>query len=128
MKCSLPTSVAALVALACVLPANAAEEEAVTIEGVIVEAPFDVRLELPSQYAVEKMIERLTLRAETQRAKELEIANRSPITTILDLTKHSPIPISDTGSGRPIDTFFYQNYMRANLNPPTDSRLFKRER
>ena len=116
-------AVVVICAQALALPFARAEEEELLIEEVIVEAPFDVRLELPKQSAVQIMIDRLTLDAETRRAQELQIANRSPLTTILDLTKYSPIPISDTGSGRSVDPFFLQNYMRADLNPPKDDPL-----
>ena len=70
--------------------ARAAEEEVAVMEEVIVEAPFDVRLEMPKQSQVQIMIERLQLKAETERALELQITNRSPLTTLLDLTRLIP--------------------------------------
>jgi hypothetical protein len=101
-------------AIAICAVSHAAEEEAI-MEEVIVEAPFDVRLELPKPSHVQIMIDRLTLKAETQRALDLQIANRTPINTLLDLTKYSPIPLG--GSDPRVDTFFLPNYMRADLNP-----------
>ena len=93
------------------------------MEEIIVEAPFDVRLTLPRESDVQTMIDRLTLRAQTQRTFELQIANRTPISTLLDLTKYSPIPLG--GSDNRVDTFFLQNYMRADLNSPDRSGLFR---
>jgi hypothetical protein len=94
---------ASLLTLRCVL---AEEETAVlTLEEIVVEETIDLRLELPKESAVQMMIDRLTLRAETQRALDLEIANRTPMTTILDLTKYVPIPLF-SGSSKPVDTFF----------------------
>ncbi len=90
-------------------------EEELLLEGIVVEAPFDLRLELPQESAVQIMIERMNLRAETLRTAELEIANRNPVTALLDLTKYSPIPIG--GSGSKVDTFFLENHMRPDLNP-----------
>jgi hypothetical protein len=92
------------------------------MEEVIVEAPFDVRLEPPRESAVQIMIERLQLRAETQRAVELQIANRTPLATLLELTKYSPIPLGS--SERRVDTFFLENSMRADLNPSARDPLF----
>ena len=115
-------AVCALAVLAA--PAPGEEEVEVLMEEITVEAPFDVRLELPKQSAVQTMIDRLTLRAETERAAELQIANRNAITTILDLTRYSPIPLG--ASENKIDAFFQQNYMRPDLNPREEKRLFDR--
>lgn len=108
----------------CLVPAlavqTASAQEAV-MEEVVVEAPFDVRLELPRASAVQIMIERLKLRDETQRTLELKIANRIPLSTLLDLTKYSPIPLG--GSDSRIDTFFLQNYMRADLKARDEDLL-----
>lgn len=93
---------------------TAAAQEAV-MEEVIVEAPFDVRLEPPQESAVHIMIERLTLRAETERALELQMANRTALATLLDLTKYIPIPLGS--SDNRVDSFFLENTMRADLNP-----------
>ncbi len=91
------------------------------MEEVIVEAPFDFRLERPRESAVQIVIERLSLRAEKQRALELQIANRTPLSALLDLTKYSPIPLG-ASDGR-VDTFFLQNSMRGDLNPRQDHPL-----
>ena len=97
-------------------------QEAV-MEEIVVEAPFDIRLDLssPSPTAVQIMIDRLTLRAETQRALEMQIANRNPLNTLLDLTKYSPIPLG--ASENRIDSFFLQSYLRADPNPRTEDPL-----
>lgn len=96
-------------------------QEAV-LEEVRVEATFDLKLEPPRESAVQIMTERLTLRAEQQHALELQIANRTLLATLLDLTKYSPIPLG--GSENRVDTFFLQNHMRADLNPPERNPLF----
>jgi len=104
---------AVIMALSCVI---AEEPEVLTLEEIVVEETIDLRLELPKESSVQIMIDRLTLRAETQRALDLEIANRTPLTTVLDLTKYVPIPLF-SGSSKPVDTFFQENYMRLDLNP-----------
>ena len=99
----------------------AAQEDVATMEEIIVEAPFDVRVELPKESHVQIMIERLRLHAETERALELKIANRDPVSRILDLTHYSPIPLG--ASENRVDTFFMQNALRADLNPRKDDPL-----
>jgi hypothetical protein len=121
------TTMKRTVALACVFVAThfvAAQE--LVLDEVVVEAPFDFRLDLPQPSAVQTMIDRLTLRAEAKRAAELEIANRTPISTLLDLTKYSPIPIG--GSDSRVDSYFLENHMRADLNPREDLSLFEGKR
>lgn len=86
------------------------------MEEVIVEAPFDVRLSLPDPVLVQTVIDRILLRDASVRALELQTANRSAITTVLDLTRYSPIKFGATL--KPGDDFrFLDNYMRADLNP-----------
>ncbi len=111
------TTMALLICAGCgVLTSAGAEQELEAVmEEVIVEAPFDVRLQLPQESAVQNMIERIRLRTESERAAELAIANRSPITTILDLTRYSPIKAG--ASEDRVDTFFLENALRADLNP-----------
>ena len=104
------------------LSARTAFPQEAVMEEVIVEAPFDVRLELPRESAVQIMIDRLQLRAETQRALDLQIANRTPLATLLDLTKYSPLPLGSSENRG--DTFFLQNDMRADLNPSERNPLF----
>lgn len=101
-------------------PASA-EEDIPIMEEIIVEEPFDVRLELPSESSVQIMIERMRLRDEAERIEELKIANRNPVTRVLDLTKYSPIPLG--ASEDRIDTFFFQNALRPDLNPGKDDPL-----
>ena len=98
-----------------------AEEGVATMEEIIVEAPFDVRLELPKESAVQIIIECMRLRSEAERALELKIANRDPLSRLLDLTKYSPIPLG--ASENRVDTFFLLNSMRADLNPRRDDPL-----
>ena len=93
-----------------------------TLEEVIVEAPFDVRLELPRESTVQTMIARLRLQAENERALDLQIANRTPISTVLDLTRFIPIPLGSSDDR--VDTFFLQNSVRADLNPRKNNPLF----
>lgn len=101
----------------------ASAQEAV-IEEVRVEATVNLRLEAPREDAVQIMIDRLRLRAENDRAIQLEIANRTPLTTMLDLTKHIPIPLG--ASENRVDTFFLGNPTRPDLNPRDDATLLKR--
>ncbi|MGI8436653.1 MAG: SET domain-containing protein-lysine N-methyltransferase [Chthoniobacterales bacterium] len=106
-------------------PAPVHAQEAV-MEEVIVEAPFDVRLSLPDPVHVQTMIDRILLRNASVRALELQAANRSAITTVLDLTRYSPIKF-----GAPLkagdDFRFLDNYMRADLNPRDEKNpLFDR--
>ncbi len=90
-------------------------QEAV-MEEVRVEATFKSKLEEHQEQAIKLMTERIVQIAETKRAAELQIANRTPLETLLDQTKYSPIPL---GASDPrVDTFMLQNYMRADLNPP----------
>lgn len=102
-------------------PPLVAQEDVAIMEEIIVEAPFDVRLDPPQQSAVQIMIERMRLRSETERALELKIANRDPISRLLDLTKYSPIPLG--ASENRVDTFFLQNALRVDLNPRHDDPL-----
>lgn len=112
---------AAVALLLCATQLLRAQEDVAIMDEIIVEAPFDVRLELPKESTVKFMIERMQLRAETERALEMKIANRDPISRLLELTKYSPIPLGASESR--IDTFFLQNALRADLNPRTDDPL-----
>ncbi len=98
-----------------------AQDDIPMMEEIIVEEPFDLRLQLPEESSVQIMIERMRLRLETERAEELKIANRNAVTRILDLTKYSPIPLG--ASEDRIDTFFLQNSLRPDLNPRNDDPL-----
>ena len=93
-----------------------------TLEEVIVEAPFDVRLELPRESTVQTMIARLKLQAENQRALDLQIANQTPVSRVLDLTRFIGIPLGSSEDR--VDTFFLQNSIRADLNPRKSNPLF----
>jgi hypothetical protein len=67
---------------------------------------------------LQKFVERLRLDDALKRTAELDEANKSSATKLLDLTRYSPLSL---GASDPrIDTFFQQNYMRADLNPRDD--------
>lgn len=98
-----------------------AQDDIPMMEEIIVEEPFDVRLQLPKESSVQIMIARMRLRLETERAEELKIANRNAVARLLDLTKYSPIRL---GAGEdPVDAFFLQNSLRPDLNPRNDDPL-----
>ncbi|MGI8820736.1 MAG: hypothetical protein ACR2ID_07720 [Chthoniobacterales bacterium] len=105
-------------------PATLAQE--LTLEEVRVEAPFDATLELPRDATVSELLYRLELRASEARARELEKANASAVTRLLDLTQYIPIPLGSSDSK--LDTFLQQNYMRADLNPHEQDPLSLREK
>ena len=105
-----------------VLCASASLAQEVVLEEVRVEATFDFKLETPRESAIKTLIDRLALRAETQRVLELEVANRTTLGTLLDLTKYSPISLG--ASDNRVDTFFLSNYMRPDLNPSEHNALF----
>ncbi len=98
-----------------------AQDDIPTVEEIIVDEPFDVRLQLPEESSVQIMIERMRLRLETERAEELKIAHRNAVTRLLDLTKYSPIPLG--ASEDRVDAFFLQNALRPDLNPRNDDPL-----
>jgi hypothetical protein len=91
-------------------------EGVVDLEGVVVESTIDFRdLQLHESKAMNEFVEKLQLRDAEVRGAELQKLHQSSVTTILDLTRYSPIPLGGSGSGP--DTFFMQNYMRRDLNP-----------
>lgn len=96
--------------------APASEEEAVAqeirVEGAFIASPFKLRPDDP----VREMIMRMNERAETERAAELQTANQSSISRLLELTRFIPIPLGS--SENRVDTFFLGNNMRRDLNPP----------
>lgn len=103
-----------------VISGEAAAQEAVAEEvRVFVAAPFELRRDR----AVEILTERMALRATELRSAELQRANENSVTRLLELTKWIPIPLGN--SGKPVDTFFISNYMRADLNPRDGSPLFR---
>lgn len=104
------------------LAVNIRAQEAV-MEEVRVEASFSASLESPNNGGVDLLTRRLRDGAEAQREFELQIANRNPVSTLLGLTSFVPIPLGS--SDNRIDTFFLQNYMRADLNPPKANPLFE---
>ena len=104
-----------------VFAAHTISAQEAVMEEIVIEESLDLRLESPRESTVQIMIDRLTLRAETQRALELQIANRTPLNVLLDLTKYSPIPLG--ASENRVDIFFLQNSLRADLNPRDDDVL-----
>lgn len=124
MRCclhSLVKQVTRLLLIVLALPALAVEDEIMTLEEIIVEEPFDVRLQLPQPSAVNQIIARLRLHHESLRAADLEVAHRHPLTRVLDLTRYSPVPLG--ASEDRIDTFFISNAMRPDLNPREEDPL-----
>ncbi len=95
--------------------AQEAVMEEVRVEGV---SP----LKLSNDGAVDLLTRRLLEHDESKHALELQLANRSPLTTLLGLTSGSPIPLGS--SENRVDTFFLQNYMRGDLNPRKENVLF----
>jgi len=91
--------------------------EEVRVEGAVV-SPLD----LTNDRAVDLFTRRLLEHGETKRALELQVSNRNPLTTLLSLTSASPIPLGS--SENRVDTFFLQNYVRADLNPARENSLF----
>jgi hypothetical protein len=96
-------------------------QEAV-MEEVTVEGAFISQFEKHQEEAIKVMTERLLQLAETKRSAELEVANRTPLNTLLQLTKYSPIPLG--GSDPRIDHFALESYMRADLNPRAEKSIF----
>ena len=101
-------------------------QQEITLEEIRVEAKIDFRLEPPSAPAVRFLVDELTARADLRRATELRVANQSSLTTLLDLSRFIPIPLG--ASDNRVDTFFLQNYTRADLNPREPNPLFSPER
>jgi hypothetical protein len=109
----------------CLIAAPTRAQEAV-VEEVRVEAAFTSDgLQLRRDPGVSELIERLRFRAEIERALELQKINESITTRLLNLSKFIPIPLG--GSESRVDTFFLQNYMRPELNPPPESVLFRED-
>ncbi len=107
-----------LILAALVLSASAQE---ITLEEVKVESTFLAPVELPISKTLEQFIARLRLDDERVHERELRAANKSSLTTILELTRYSPIGL---GSSDPrIDTT-QANYLRADLNPREKNPLF----
>jgi glutamyl-tRNA reductase len=109
-----------LAAFACV-----AHAQELVLEEIVIEGEFQATLELQQNRAADEFTKRLQLQAETARAVELQKANESLMTKLLDLTRH--IPIALQASETRVDTFFQQNYMRADLNPRRDDPLALRD-
>jgi hypothetical protein len=102
-------------ALALGLVALGVRAQEVTLEEVRVEAEPESLLEVPITNELQKFVERLRLDDALKRTTELQEANKSSMTKLLDLTRYSPVSLGE--SDPRIDTFFQQNYMRADLNP-----------
>jgi hypothetical protein len=121
------TAAGALVALG-TTPEGEDEEFIVDLAEVRVEAEvIDLReLQLYQSRTMTAFIEELQLRDAATRAAELQKVNQSSLTTVLDLTRYSPIPLG--GSDLRTDTFFQQNYMRPDLNPRENDPLALQDR
>ena len=105
--------------------AGAFAQEAV-MEEVRVEATFSSGLQLQRENpAIDDLLKRLELRDAEKREVELKEANKSAATKVIDLLKLPAwVPFGFGASEGKVDTFFRQNYMRADLNPPKESPLF----
>ena len=115
---------ATITALAGLLFAGRLAAQELVLEEIVVESSFSSSLELANEKAVQITIDQLLHREEATRALELQISHRSLVTTLLDLTKYSPIPLGASDSR--VDTFFLQNYLRADLNPREKNSLFSK--
>ncbi len=97
-------------------------EVEVELEGVVVESAFELHdLQLFESKAMTEFLERRQLRDDAQRSAELQKTHQSVVTTVLDLTRYVPIPLFNPG--RPIDTYFLENHMRPEFNPPRTDPL-----
>ena len=99
-------------------------QEAV-MEEVRVEATFSSGLQLQRQSpAIEDLLKRLELRDAEKRELELKDANKSGVTKVVELLKLPAwVPFGFGPSENKVDSFFQQNYMRAELNPRHDDPL-----
>ena len=110
--------------LALTTPA-ALSQEAVT-EEVRVEATFSSGLELQRKNpAIDELLKRLELRDALKREADLQEANKSEATKLIGLLKLPVWLPFGFGSDGKVDSFFQQNYMRADMNPPKESVLFR---
>jgi hypothetical protein len=116
---------AACAAAAVFLASSASAQEAV-MEEVRVEATFSSGLQLQRQNpAIEDLMKRLELRDQQRRETELQEANKSSATKVIDLLKLPAwVPFGFGPSESKVDSFFQQNYMRADLNPRKENPLF----
>ena len=96
------------------------------MEEVRVEATFSSGLELQRQNpAIDELLKRLELRDQQRRELELQEANKSTATKVIDLLKLPAwVPFGLGPSENKVDSFFQQNYMRADLNPRKENPLF----
>ncbi len=109
--------------LMCLLLGPRTTAQEAVMEEIRVEASFSSTLELPSERAVDILTRQLRERGEAKEKFELQLANRDPLTSLLSLTSAIPIPLGS--SENRVDTFFLQNYMRADLNPRKNNPLFE---
>jgi hypothetical protein len=113
-------------ATAATLLASSAFAQEAVMEEVRVEATFSSGLELQRQNpAIEDLLKRLELRDQQKRELELHEANKSSATKVIDLLKLPAwVPFGLGASENKTDSFFQQNYMRADLNPRKENPLF----
>ncbi len=113
-----------LIALATIATSAVAQEA--VMEEVRVEATFSSGLQLQRpDSAVTELLNRLELRDQQKREQELQEANKSGATKVLELLKLPAwVPFRLGASENETDTFFQQNYMRPDLNPRRDNPLF----
>ena len=111
---------------AAVLVANSASAQEAVMEEVRVEATFSSGLQLQRQNpAIDELLKRLELRDQQRRELELQEANKSSGTKVIELLKLPAwVPFGFGPSESKVDSFFQQNYMRADLNPRKENPLF----
>ena len=116
---------ASALAAAVSVASSASAQEAV-MEEVRVEATFSSGLQLQRQNpAIDELLKRLEMRDGQRRELELQEANKSSATKVLDLLKlPARVPFGLGPSENKVDSFFQQNYMRADLNPRKENPLF----
>jgi hypothetical protein len=103
---------------------SASAQEAV-MEEVRIEATFSSGLQLQRPNpAIDDLLKRLEMRDQQKREFDLKEANKSSVTKVIDLLKLPAwVPFGFGASESKVDTFFQQNYMRADLNPRKENPL-----
>ena len=116
----------AAVIAALIFAASSAYAQEAMMEEVRIEATFSAGLQLQRQNpAIDELLKRLELRHQQRRELELQEANRSSATKVIGLLKLPAwVPFGLGPSESKVDSFFQQNYMRADLNPPKENPLF----
>ncbi|HSH39915.1 MAG TPA: hypothetical protein VK993_14160 [Chthoniobacterales bacterium] len=117
------------IASAAALLAIGAFAQQAVMEEVRVEASFSSGLQLQRPNpAIDELLKRLELRDQQRRELELKEANKNSATKVIELLKLPAwVPFGFGASENKVDSFFQQNYMRADLNPRKENPLFTAE-